>query len=177
MRIDLRAKAFPGLLEAVGLAVIHFDAMERAIPSVFRAALNVSTGFQRNIFTVTRGLDTHLKLAEAAVEEGAADFLDRWRLIAKRVRSLSELRGKVAHSGISIYGGGVIVDLDEDGKPTGILRRAGPPTASLLKSTRGSSEQISEKEVRQLAADILVIEGDIRQLAADITASRPPPSS
>lgn len=172
MRIDLRATAFPSLLEAVGLAVVHFDAMERAIPLVFRAALNVSINFQRNVFAATRGLHTQLNLTEAAVEEGAVHFLDQWRLLAQRVRSLSELRGKVAHSGISIYGGGVIVNVAEEGNPTGIVRREGPPVASLLKSTRGSSEQISEAEVRQLAADILTIEGSIRKLAAEITACR-----
>ncbi|MDF0489630.1 hypothetical protein PX554_15960 [Sphingomonas sp. H39-1-10] len=172
MRIDLRATSYPSLLEVVGLAIIRCDEMERAIPGVFRAALNVSLDFQREIFDATRGLEVHLKLTEAAVREGAAEFLGRWQELASRVRSSAGMRGKVAHAGLSIYGGGLIVEVDEDGVPTGIARRAGPPVASLSKYTRAGREEIKESEIRGLAERVLSLENEIRQLAGAIAGRR-----
>lgn len=172
MRIDLRATSYPSLLEAVGLAIIHCDEMERAIPGVFRAALNVSLDFQREVFDATRGLEVHLKLTESAVREGAPEFLERWQELASQVRSSAGVRGKVAHACLSIYGGGVIIEVDDDGVPTGIARRAGPPVASLSKYTRAGREEIKEAEIRELAERVLQLENKIRQLAGDIIVKR-----
>jgi hypothetical protein len=172
MLIDLRTTSYPSLLEAVGLAIIRCDEMERAIPSVFRAALNVSLDFQREVFDVTRGLEVHLKLAGAAVQEGAPDFLKRWEELASRVRSSAGMRGKVAHAGVSVYGGGVIIEVDEDGIPTGIAKRAGPPVASLSKYTRAGREEITELEIRELADRVLALVNEIGQLAADLSVNR-----
>lgn len=172
MRIDLRATSYSSLLEAVGLAIIRFDGMERAIPGVFRAALNVSLDFQRGVFDATRGLQVHLQLTECAVREGAPEFLERWQGLASRVRSSASLRGKVAHAGMSIYGGGIIIEVDEDGVPTGVAKRKGPPEASLEKSTRAGSETITESEIRELAGRVLLVENEIRQLVADVIENR-----
>jgi len=168
MRIDLRATSYPSLLEAVGLAIIRCDEMERAIPSVFRAALKVSLDFQREVFDATRGLEVHLKLTESAVREGAPQYLERWQELASRVRSPAGMRGKVAHAGVSIYGGGVIIEVDEDGVPTGIARRAGPPVASLSKYTRAGREEIKESEIRELAERVMHLQNEIMKLAGDM---------
>ena len=168
MRIDLRATSYPSLLEAVGLAIIRCDEMERAIPSVFRAALKVSLDFQREVFDATRGLEVHLKLTESAVREGAPQYLERWQELASRVRSSAGMRGKVAHAGVSIYGGGVIIEVDEDGVPTGIARRAGPPVASLSKYTRAGREEIKESEIRELAERVMHLQNEIMKLAGDM---------
>ena len=173
MRIDLRATSYPGLLEAVGLAIIRCDEMERAIPHVFGAALNVSLDFQREVFDATRGLEVHLKLTESAVREGALEFLGRWQELTTGVRMSAGMRGKVAHAGMSIYGGGIIIEVDEDGVPTGIAKRAGPPVASLSKYTRAGREDITESEIRELADRVLKLESEIRQFAADVIVNRP----
>lgn len=172
MRVDLRATAYPSLLEAVGLAIIRCDQMERAIPNVFGAALGVSADFQKEVFEVSRGLDKHLKLTESAVREGAPELLGRWQDLASGVRSSAAMRGKVAHAGISINGGRIIVEVDEDGVPTGIAEPADPPIASLIKHTRSGRETITENEIRKLADRILQLETQIRQFAADVVVSR-----
>lgn len=172
MRIDFRATSYPSLLEAVGLAIIRCDEMERAIPRVFRAALNVSLDFQRGVFDVTRGLDNHLKLTECAVREGAPEFLERWQGLASLVSSSARLRGKVAHARMAIDGGGIIIEVDEDGVPTGIAKRKRPPAALLEKSTRAGSEKITESEIRELADRVLHLENEMRQLVADVIESR-----
>jgi hypothetical protein len=170
MQIDLRATSYPGLLEAVGLAIVHCDGMERAIPSVFRAALDISLTFQRRVFDATRGLEAHLKLTEAAVLEGAPQFHNRWKELATRVRSSAYERGRIAHAGMSIYGGGIAIEIDEQGIPTGNMKRQGRAVASLRKGDKN----ISEVEIRQLADRVLDITTDIGQLAADITVHRLP---
>ncbi|GAA3708689.1 hypothetical protein GCM10022268_17500 [Sphingomonas cynarae] len=173
MEIDLRATSYPSLLQAVGLAIINCDGMEQAIPSVFRAALGVSLDFQKAVFETTRGLEVHLKLVGAAVQEGAPDFLERWEALAGEVRSSAGQRGKVAHAGLSIRGPGIVVELDEDGTPTGVARRAGPSTASLSKYTKQGREEIPEADIRELAERVSRIEREIRNLASDIIVNRP----
>jgi len=173
MRIDIRATSYPSLLEAVGLAIIRCDGMERAIPSVFRAALGVSLDFQRGVFDATRGLEVHLKLTEAAVQEGAPDFLKRWQELASRVRSSAGTRGRVAHAGMSIYGGGIIIEVDEEGIPTGIVKTAGPPVESLSKYTAKGREEITEAEIRELAERVLALDHEIVQFAADLIVNKP----
>lgn len=168
MPIDLRADAYPSLMEAIGLAIVRCDGMERSIPRVFRAALNVSIEFQVSVFEATRGLEVHLRLADAAVLEGAPEFYARWQEVASIVRSCAGRRGKVAHSGMSIYGGGLIVEVDEDGAPTGIARVAGPPIASLRKETKMGAENISEQEIRELANRALLAEQELHRLSDDI---------
>lgn len=172
MNIDLRASSYPSLLEAVGLAVVNCDGMERAIPSVFRAALGVSREFQREIFEAARGLGPQLKITEAAIREGAPEYLDRWQEIASRVRSYAGKRGKIAHAGMSIYGGGIFVEIDDDGVPTGVSR-SGTPVASLAKFNRDATEYIEEHEIRELADHVLAVTRDLDRLAGSIAVSRP----
>jgi len=146
--------------------------MEQAIPRVFQAALNTSTTFHVAIFEATRGLEVHLKVTEAAVREGAPAFVSQWLEVANLVRATAGRRGKVAHSGLSVYGGGLIIELDDDGTPTGFARRAGPPVASLLKATKQGAEQITEAEVREVAQRALEAQQALATLASDIVASR-----
>lgn len=166
MQIDLRAASYPSLLEAVGLAIIKCHGMEGAIPSVFRAAMRVTPEFQRSIFEAARGLESHLKITTAAIQERAPEYLVRWLEISKRVRGCAGLRGKVAHADMSIYGGGVAVELDDEGVATGVMRRLGPAVASLHKRSAKGNDEISEAEIRKLTRDIDEVTNDIRQLAA-----------
>lgn len=73
---------------------------------------------------------------------------------------------------MSIYGGGLSVELDDDGVPTGIVR-SGTPVASLAKFTRAETEYISESEIRELADHVLVVTRDIYKLEGAILVSRP----
>lgn len=171
MTIDLRAASYPALLEAVGLAIIQCHGMEQSIPRVFQAALNTSISFHVAIFEATRGLEIHLKITEAAIREGAPAFVDRWLEVANVVRATAGRRGKVAHSGLSVYGGGLMIELDDDGTPTGFARRAGPPVASLFKATKKGAEQITEAEVRDVAQRALEAQQALAKLASDIAAS------
>lgn len=172
LTIDLRAASYPSLLEAVGLAIVQCHGMEQSIPRVFQAALNTSIPFHVAIFEATRGLEVHLKVTEAAIREGAPAFVSRWLDVANLVRATAVRRGKVAHSGLSVYGGGIIIEVDEDGTPTGFARRAGPPVASLQKPTKQGPQQITEAEVREVAQRALEAQQALAKLATDIAASR-----
>lgn len=153
---------------SAGYCIVTYQRIEDALSGLFSALLRTDSQRAAAAWREIRGLDPKLKaissLFALANEEEVAD---KWKEILRRTRSAQAARDEIAHGAVTIFGGGISIDLEKSE-----ARRLGPSQLELHKAIRG--EKPSRWNVQRMVDEGQRLDGlysDLLNLIVDLRES------